>query len=218
MLNLVKRQVELTKDAVINFNKEAAEEVILREKQVNSLDLFIDKESEKVIALYRPVAVDLRFVISCLNMNTFLERIGDNAQGMSKYILDMEAPFSSTTLDQTKVKKLFTLIDEMFSACLEAQDSEDTSKAGMIFTKDREIDKINAEAVAIITEAIKTDQDNISAYLNLLSIIRKCERIGDLLKNVAEQYIFYLDAKVLKHKKKKTKKFIEKNSESENQD
>lgn len=214
MLNLVKHQVELTKEAVLNFNKDAAEEVIHREKQVNSLDLFIDKESEKVIALHQPVAVDLRFVISCLNMNTFLERIGDNAQSMCKYVLNMDHSFPSDIITKNKVERLFTLLDDMFVLCLEAQETEETSKAGVIFTKDREIDKINTDAVDIITEAIKADQENISSYLNLLSIIRKCERIGDLLENIAEQHIFYLDAKVLKHKKKKIKKFIEKNSDT----
>lgn len=216
MFDLVKRQVEKTKKAIETFDKDVCQEVLIQEKQVNALDLKIDRESERIMALYSPVAVDLRFIITALNINNFLERIGDNTQGICNYIIQMEQPFDPQVLAKSGLIEQFDIVLDMFKNTIEAYTNEDVSKATRTLSLDHQVDQINSAALETIMSAIKQDLDGLKNHLYLLSIIRKTERIGDLLKNLSEETIFYIDAKVLKHKKKKTEKYIEKNTEPEN--
>lgn len=216
MFDLVKGQVEKTKKAIETFDKDVCQEVLIQEKQVNALDLKIDKESEKIMALYSPVAVDLRFIITALNINTFLERIGDNTQGICNYIIQMDKPFDQDVLAKSMLIEQLNIVLEMFKNIIEAYNDEEVSKATRTLSLDYQVDKINSAAMETIMTAIRADIDGMKNYLYLLSIIRKTERIGDLLKNLSEETIFYIDAKVLKHKRKKTEKYIEKNIEPEN--
>lgn len=215
MMELVKNQVEHTAEALFSFNKDICQEVFIQEKKVNALDSKIDKDSERLMALYSPVAVDLRFIITALNINTFLERIGDNAQGICNYVIDLEHPISEDIVTKSAVKEQFDVILEMFDCVIEAYQNEDNAKASRALSLDKKVDEVNSKALDIIMSAIKEDIDNMRSYLFLFSIIRKAERIGDLIQNLAEETIFYIDAKVLKHKKKKTQKYIDKHSEED---
>ena len=213
MFELVRGQVDDTKKAISDFNQDLCQEVLIQEKKVNALDLKIDKESEKIMALYSPVAIDLRFIISALNINTFLERIGDNTQGICNYIIEMDKPFHTDVLENSQLLEQFNIVLEMFDYIIEAYIEEDTSKAARVLTLDKKVDEINKNALDYVMGLIREDIDGMKNYLYMLSMIRKTERIGDLIKNLAEETIFYIDAKVLKHKKKKTNKYIEKTIE-----
>lgn len=215
MFELVRSQVQDTKKAVVDFNHDLCREVLIQEKRVNALDLKIDKEAEKIMALYSPVAVDLRFIITALNINTFLERIGDNTQGICNYILSMDGPFDEETLSSSRLLEQIDITLEMLDFIIEAYSEEDTSKAARVLTLDAKIDEINDASLDFIMSKISSDLNGMKNYLYLLSMIRKTERIGDLISNLAEETIFYIDAKVLKHKKKKTNKYIENNIESD---
>lgn len=208
MMALAQKQVARSQEALFDFNKEITEEIIATEKKINSLDLKIDSDCEQTLALYNPVADDLRLIISVLNINTFLERIGDNAESIAKFINDFEEPFPAHLLDDLQLKKMFEHCLFMLEVVTESFEEEDTHLAAKVFKRDREIDEINDAAIKVIADAIRGDLKNAENYLRLISIVRKMERVGDLIKNIAEETIFYVDAKVLKHKKKKRDKFI----------
>ena len=90
MMTLVGTQIERSRSAVFDFNKDLVEEITASEKTVNSLDLRIDSDCEKTLALLSPVADDLRLILSVLKINTYLERMGDNAQSIAKSIHDFD--------------------------------------------------------------------------------------------------------------------------------
>ncbi len=77
---------------LFNFDKDLAREVVLKEKRVNGSELKIDRDCENIFALFCPVAIDLRFLLAVLKINTNLERIGDIAEGIAKYVIDAEVP------------------------------------------------------------------------------------------------------------------------------
>lgn len=210
MISLVQKQIKRSKEAVITFNKDKANDVIASEKSVNTFDLLIDNDCEKTLALFSPVADDLRFIVSVLKVNTYLERMGDNTEAIAGFINDLESPLSNEIIEKLELTKLFDLCSNMLTLTYEAFEEEETSIAAKVMHSDKEVDKINQNASSIIAELIKTDLDNTLVYINLLSIIRKMERIGDYTKNIAEEIVFFVDAKVLKHNTKKTKKFISK--------
>ena len=90
MWKLLDLQFDKIKCSIINFDRDLARDVIVNEKRVNSFELQIDKDCENIFALFNPVAIDLRFVLAVLKINTNLERIGDMANGVAKFIVEME--------------------------------------------------------------------------------------------------------------------------------
>src|SRR3982750_983496 len=90
---LVQSQLNKAREAMINFDKDLAREVLVKEKRVNSFELKIDRDCENIFALYCPVAIDLRFLLAALKINTNLERIGDIAAGVAKYVIESSVNF-----------------------------------------------------------------------------------------------------------------------------
>jgi len=204
MMYLVKNQLEKGERALINFDEELAHEITANERRVDSLELKIDRDCENILALFNPVAVDLRFVLASFKINSDLERLGDHANSIAKYILDFGEPIDEKLIKKMKIDEMYDISIEMLNNIFSAFIAEDTEKARKVFSKDKKLNEINRNASAITAKLIKKDPDNIRLYLYLFSIIRKLERVGDLIKNTAEELVFYIEAKVLKHKKLKS--------------
>ena len=185
--------------AMINFDKDLARDVVSGERRVNGLELKIDRDCENIFALLTPVAIDLRFVLAILKINSNLERIGDIAEGNAKYIIDAEQPFKEGLLDATKTLTMFDESISILDTTLTAFETEDTKLARSVFKKDESIDIINVAATQATIDYLKLHPEDINQALYNLSIIRKLERIGDQSKNIAEEIIFYVEAKVVKH-------------------
>ena len=196
---LVQSQLNKAREAMINFDKDLAREVLVKEKRVNSFELKIDRDCENIFALYCPVAVDLRFLLAALKINTNLERIGDIAAGVAKYVIDSPAGFDKRTLEATDVIRMY---DEDINIVIDTRnafESEDTALARSVFKHDEMLDVVNRSANTNVAGVIKADITMLNEALFMLSIIRKLERIGDQSKNIAEEIIFYVEAKILKH-------------------
>jgi phosphate transport system protein len=205
MWNLVIQQLKKTHEALITFDKDLAHEVVANEKRVNALELKIDRDCENIFALFNPVAVDLRFVLAVLKINNNLERTGDIAEGVGKFIISAQSSFDTKLLEAAQVLIMYEEATDMLADILKAFETEDTKLARSIFKRDEMLDKINKNANSVILDYIRNNPDNIEQGLYILSTIRKLERVGDQSMNIAEEIIFYLEAKVLKHAEKKQK-------------
>ena len=205
MMDLVKSQLAKGKDAVLTFDKDLVHEINANENRVNAMELNIDRDVENALALYSPVAIDLRFVMASFKISADLERLGDNAVGIAKYIHNVDSQLSAKNLGKIRFEEMYENALSMLDDIFEAFEKEDTKLARSVFVKDKVLNEINSNAANIAVELIKENPDKTHNYLYLLSIIRKLERVGDLTKNIAEELIFYIEAKVLKHRKKKTK-------------
>lgn len=206
MWTLVQSQLVKGKEALFRLDKDLARQVILSERRVNAYELKIDRDCENIFALFNPVAVDLRCVLAVLKINSNLERIGDIAEGIAKFVLDVDETFDKKLLEITRVVEMYEVGHKMLGDVLEAFDKEDSSLARTVFSLDEELDDINKEAPAVIANYIRNNQDKIEQALYIISTIRKLERLGDQTKNIAEEIIFYIEAKVLKHRTKQEKK------------
>ena len=199
MWDLVLLQLSKAKEAMLNFNKDLAREVIAKEKRVNAFELKIDRDCENIFALYCPVAIDLRFLLAVLKINNNLERIGDIAEGIARYVADSAVKFDMEILESTEVIKMFEDSISILTDARVAFEFENTLLARTIFSRDDILDDINKNADANISKFIRKNPDVIGQALYILSIIRKLERVGDQSKNIAEEIIFFVEAKVLKH-------------------
>ncbi|HEX2936417.1 MAG TPA: phosphate signaling complex protein PhoU [Bacteroidales bacterium] len=203
MWHLVISQLGKAKTVIENNDRDLYAEVKANEKRVDAFEIKLDMDCENILALFNPVASDLRFVLSVLKINYNLERIGDYAKGTAAIVKDCECNIEANELKETRIPEMFSVCIDMLTEALEAFEKEDNSKARNVFGKDDILDQINKQANTIGAKLIDKNPKKMITTLSLLSVIRKLERVGDQTKNISEEIIFYLEAKVLKHRKKK---------------
>jgi phosphate transport system protein len=206
MWSLVLSQVEKSKQAFLNQDIELALEIVSREKRINVYELKIDSDCENYIALYSPVAVDLRLVLSLIKLGNTLERIGDFCEGIARHVIENDCVgLDARLIENLKIERMCDLIIGMLSNSFSAFDTENTKMSGKILSEDNEIDTIYINALNILTEYLQAKPEDIRCGLKIYLLIRKLERIGDHCTNIVEYIVFYIDAKVLKHSGKKEK-------------
>lgn len=201
MWALVHQQLYNAGEAMLTGDKELAYKVISRERRVNAFELKIDSDCEDIIALYAPVAVDLRFVLAMYKINTNLERLGDFAESIARFASNLPdgEPVDPKLIIETRVEDMLRELLSMLSLSQEAFEKESSDIASRIFLKDNLIDDINHQSTQIIADYIEQHPGSALVGLYMAGVIRKMERFGDHCTNIAEELIFYLDAKVMKH-------------------
>jgi phosphate transport system protein len=203
MWALVEYQVIHGKDALVKADTELAKKVIKRGKKVNDYDIKIDRMIENFFALYNPVAVDLRWALAILKINANLERIGDSAESVALMIREIKEPLEPDLVAATQLVEMYEGAIAMLTDVHKAFHEKDTEQARALIRQDRVLNKINRKADKVLISYIKEHPDRVAQCLKVSGIIRKLERIGDQVTNIAEEIVFYVDAKVVKHKKVK---------------
>jgi phosphate transport system protein len=203
MWTLVGNQMEKARLALINGDKDLAREVRAKEKMVDAFELKIDMDCENIIMLQNPVAIDLRFLLSVLKINYNLERIGDYANAIAKSVEKSEKDWPDDIIEQTHIPEMFFIAQSMIMDSLGAFEKADRKLIKTLFGLDEKLDKYNDEVIEIMHHLIREKSDDIPMLLDTFSIIRKLERAGDHIKNIAEELIFYFDAIIVKHSKLK---------------
>ncbi|RIJ36659.1 phosphate signaling complex protein PhoU [Pontibacter oryzae] len=206
MWDLVEYQLQSGREAMVNADVELAKLVIKRDRKVNQFDVKIDRMCENFFALFTPVAVDLRMVLAILKINANLERIGDTAEGIARFARKLEAPVDPALMEMTKVLPMYEEALAMFEDCRTAFKNNDPKLAKELIKRDKILNKIYRKSDTVVTKYMVQNPNKISEALALLSIIKKLERVGDQVTNIAEEVIFYREAKVVKHRSDKKKK------------
>ncbi len=204
MWSLVHGQLERAGEAALSLDKELAQQVIVRERRVNAFELKIDSDVEEVIALYNPVAIDLRFVLAMLKINSNLERLGDFAEGIARFVINNnDSVLELNLLKQLRLQEMLAEVLSMLDCTQRALEEENIELAVSVFAKDGLVDEINADATKVLANYILQHPESTLACLNLVGVFRKLERAGDHITNIAEEIVFFIDAKVLKHSRSK---------------
>ena len=204
MWKLVISQIEKTKKALLTNDVELALEIVSLEKKVDAYELRLDSNCEHYIALYNPVAIDLRLVLSIMKISITLERIADYAAGVARYVLEAECqPFTDKMKESLRLEKLFDALLSMMTTSLVSFNSENVKNASKILAKDKGIDEIYHSSINLLSEQIGKDSTDARCGLEMMMVIRKLERIGYHCSNIVEEIVFYIEAKVLKHKGKR---------------
>lgn len=206
MFELIKDQVHLTKEALLSSDQELSGEIMRKEKRVNSYELSIDREIEDFLALQAPVASDLRFAIAILKISTSLERIGDHAYRISTLVYDEQLKVKKELVELLQIAVLFDEIDNMILNVTESLEKADIEQAKKVFKQDKTLDKINKKLPKLLDDYYQKKKSiDLSNIILLSRVVGKLERIGDLIKNIAEEIIFYYESEVIRHRKKNQK-------------
>jgi len=201
---LVMSQLEKSKEALLRNDIGLAREVISREKRVNTFELKIDSDCENYIALYNPVAIDLRLILSLIRIGSTLERIGDFAEGIARHVMeDGCSPLTQKLSKDLQLEMMFDTVITMLTDSYTALEKEETKLSGKILGADEIVDELYCKAIKVLAAYLQNNSADIECGLRIMVLIRKLERIGDHCSNIVEEIVFYLDAKVLKHAKGK---------------
>jgi len=206
MFELVINQIDRAGLALLTMDKGVASQVIVFEHKVDAFELKICKDVEDYIALYNPVAIDLRFVLAMMQMSLDLERIGDYARGIARFVKETdESDFNPELLIDIQMEQMFKQVEQMLKLAKISLEEENTQLAHSIFEKDCLVNEIRDSAVDVLASKIIKSEDtsSVKRMLHIQDVLRKYERTGDHIKNIAEEIIFYIDAKNVKHKKGK---------------
>lgn len=201
MLSLVRNQLTKCRKAIQKKDLAIANEVIADEKKVNIQEIAIDRDCESILALYTPVATDLRLVLATLKITNDLERIGDNAKSLAKFLTENLKDIPGTWIEKYNIEAMLEVLTSMLKDMGEALRSGDTKLARHTTKHDEQLNKYNREAYKTAADLIKEHPDRGKILLTLFSLTRDLERAGDLTKNIAEEIVFHIEAKVMKHKK-----------------
>jgi len=201
MLLLVRNQMLKCKKAIQKNDISVAEEVITDERKVNMQEIAIDRDCESILALYTPVATDLRLVLASLKITNDLERIGDNAKSLARFLTEHLDELPRHWLEKFNIEAMLDVLTDMLKDMGEALRKEDTKLAKQTTKNDEQLNKYNREAYKTTAELMEEHHDKAKILLTLFSLTRDLERAGDLTKNIAEELVFYIEAKVMKHKK-----------------
>jgi phosphate transport system protein len=201
MCSLVDEQVQFAIKSFEDENLELAQSVIDRDKKVNKYDVKIDKICQRIFALAQPVAMDLRYIMSSLTINSNLERIGDIAVNIAENVILIKK--KPEFYHDTRLEEMFNLTKRMLKNSIDAFISGNPELAKDVIKTDDIVDKLNTENHQVLKSLMKQSPDNIEGAVALLVISRELERLADHATNIAEDVFFIVEAQLIKHKYEK---------------
>ena len=192
------RQIALAMKALADKDDDLAREVIKNDTQIDRDENEVDELALQILATRQPVASDLRFITMSLKFVVDLDRIGDLAGGIAKRALELNRlPSLEPRIDLTK---LAALVQKNLQAALDAFVRKDADSATAVITADAEIDKLNASLFAELIAHVATDPATVTRVLPLTSVCRYLERVGDHVKNLAEEVVYMVRATDVRHR------------------
>jgi phosphate transport system protein len=194
---IVEDQINNSMIALERRDVELAKEVIQRDKEIDALEITVEEECLKILALYQPVAKELRFVVAVLKMNNDLERIGDLAANLAK-----RAKYLSGKQPIRMVSDFIPIgekVKVMVKKSLDSLINTDETLAREVCASDDEIDDMTKEMLKKIIVAVKSFPERTKEYFSIRSISKNFERIADCATNIAEDVVYLCSGEIIRH-------------------
>lgn len=195
---LVEESLYAAMKAVQDRDAELAIRVIEDDTLIDEREVDIEESCLQFLALYQPVAADLRFIVAVLKINNDLERVGDlsvNIAERAAFLARERAPrmvFDFQQMAQSAQRMLRSSLDALVKG--------DVVQAWEVCVADDEVDSLNREMYINVQRAILKNPDDLEALIHMLSISRHLERVADLASNVGEEVIYMVEGKIVRHK------------------
>ena len=193
----VEERVQMAKAAIDDRDAQMARKIIKQDFEIDEMEVEVEEECLKVLALHQPVAVDLRFLIAVIKINNDLERIGDQAVNIAERVVTINKQDPTDFLfDYSSMAEKAQI---MLKMSLDALVNMDVDLALKVCLLDDEVDDIKVIAYNKIKAAMAQDPDNLGYYINLLLISRHLERLADHTTNIAEEVIYMIEGEIVRH-------------------
>ena len=199
MSNLVDEQLADAINALSNCDLALAEQVTGRDDEVDALELAVDRQCERIMALHTPVAVDLRLLITAVKVNTDLERIGDHAKNLAKNTSFVAG--CSDLLDETHIPEMADTARRILHEVQDAFMQRDRVLARKVIAHDLEIDRLHKETIRKLVRLTRENPENTEALVHLVTMSKGIERVADHAKNIAESVVFLIEGVDIRHRK-----------------
>ena len=193
----VEERVKQAVQALLTGDRKLAEQVKGGDDQIDNMEIELEEECLKILALHQPVATDLRFIVSVLKINNDLERVADFAVNIADRALDLD---SSMKIDcPYDIATMAELVETMLKMALDSLVERDTALARKAIQLDDDVDNLHRENFFRVKEAIRNNLESMDGLIYYLSISRYLERMGDLATNIAEDVVYHVDGEIIRH-------------------
>ena len=199
MGGLVQQVVSSSIKALSTSDLDLARETIQDDEHVDRLEVEIDELVLKLLALQQPMAIDLRFLITALKINNDLERMGDQATNIAQNVILLKSVDLKQIDTHHDFESMEQSVMEMVQKTIDAFTSGDVELARGVIAQDDEVDNLNTRIIDKLVKHLRTNPSDADSCIALLLITRNLERIGDLCTNIAEDVIYYIEGKIVKH-------------------
>jgi phosphate transport system protein len=197
MGGLVEERVHRAVQALIHRKEDDASRIIAQDNEINDLQMDIDDRCLKLLATQTPLAVDLRLITSSMKINADLERIGDQAVNIAESVLVLiPQPPLKPLID---IPRMATIAEKMIRDSLDAFVKRDPELARDVLRRDDEVDELKDQVFRELLTYMMADPGTIQRALSLILISRNLERIADHATNIAEDVIFIMEARDVRH-------------------
>ena len=194
---IVEEQIQRSLLSLERRDMELAEEVIKRDNEVDSLEILIEEECLKILALYQPVAKELRFVVAVLKMNNDLERMADLATNIGKRARYLSKKEKIDLVEDFSV--VGDKVQSMVKKSLDALVNTDINLAKEVLAADDEVDKLTKQMLKKTINAIEKDPHKTKEYFSIRSISKNLERMADSATNIAEDVVYLCSGEIIRH-------------------
>jgi len=194
---VVEETVQQAVHALETSDRPLAHKVLAADDKIDSLEVELEEECLKALALYQPVASDLRYIVAILKINNDLERIGDLAGGIVERALSLADGVCLTP--PFDVKAMAVLTQRMLGFALDALVKKDLDLAKKVLTLDDEVDEVHARNFDIIKNTVLHSPEQVHGLMSYLTVSRHLERIADLATNIAEDVIYMINGEIVRH-------------------
>ena len=194
---MVEDRVRKASKAVHTIDADLAQEVINTDIEIDEMEVEVEEECLKALALYQPVAVDLRFLVAVIKINNELERIGDQAVNIAERVLVIAKQSRHDYLfDYSSMSRK---AENMLRMSLDALVNLDVALALKVCAMDDEVDKIKKKAYDKIKQGMQEYPHHLGYMINLLLVSRHLERLADHTTNIAEEVIYMIEGNIIRH-------------------
>lgn len=195
---VVEQMINMSVRALVERRPDMASQVIETDDMVDEKDIRIEEECLKLLALYQPVAIDLRWMVSAIKLNGELERMADLACNIAERSKSLDLfPLFKVPDD---INQMVTITLEMVRESLDSFIEQDVDLALQVIARDDEVDRLNVELIEELQSTMKVDSDWIEPAVHCFSAIRHIERIADMATSVAEETIYMVSGDIVRHK------------------
>ena len=205
MSDFARKAISESVEALKNRNKTQAQNVIDADSKIDELELVIDEKCIDLIACYQPMAKDLRFVTTGMKINAELERIADLAVDIAQRVLELaDKPLLKPLTD---IPKLSDVAQNMVREAIDSFIKKDADLANKVIKSDNEADNLRTRICSeLVNDYMAKDAGTATRAVPLLLIVRHLERICDHASNIAEDIIYMVEGKTIKHHHNELKK------------